>query len=170
MLTYTVTTHSAAETFQLGQRLGATLQAGQVVALHGDLGAGKTVLTQGIANGLGIAAKVTSPTFTLVNEYRRDNGDWLIHIDCYRLGNPTQADGALEAAFFGLEEILDRTDAIIVIEWAARVATLLPPDYLQITLTYDPLSADQRQLQFIAYGSQSTQVLQQLQSGRDLSS
>lgn len=162
MLTFTTTTHAAAETFQLGQQLGQRVHSGQVIALHGDLGAGKTVLTQGLANGLGITARVTSPTFTLVGEYQRPNGDWLIHIDCYRLGSPTQEDGALEAAFFGMEEILDRSDAIVVIEWAERIAPLLPVDYLQINLSYDQATPEDRQLTFIAHGPQSAEVMEQM--------
>ena len=165
-MTYTLTTHSAAETFRLGQQVGRLLPLGQVLALQGDLGAGKTVLTQGIAQGLGITARVTSPTFTLVSEYTRPNGDLLIHIDCYRLGSPTGADGALEATFFGLEEIVDRSDAIVVIEWAERVATLLPPDYLQISLSYDRITPDQRQLQLLAHGPQSAQIVERF-AGRE---
>jgi len=164
MLTFTTTTASAAETFQLGQQLGQCLSSGQVIALHGDLGAGKTILTQGLAAGLGITARVTSPPFTLVNEYPLPNGSWLLHIDCYRLGSPTQEDGALEAAFFGMEEILDRTDAIVVIEWAERVAALLPPDYLQITLSYHPTTPEERQIVFTAHGPQSALVVEQMQA------
>lgn len=163
MLTFTTTTASAAETFRLGQQLGRLLSSGRVVALHGELGAGKTVLTQGLAAGLGITARVTSPTFTLVSEYARANGDWLIHIDCYRLGTPDAEDGALEAAFFGMEEILDRPDAIVIIEWAARIASLLPPDHLQITLWYAQATPDARQVQLTAHGPQSAQVIEQLQ-------
>ena len=161
-MTYTITTLSATETFRLGQRLGHLLKSGQVIALQGDLGAGKTVLTQGIAQGLGITARVTSPTFTLVSEYTRPNGDLLIHIDCYRLGSPAQADGALEATFFGLDEIVDRSDAIVVIEWAERVAPLLPPDYLQISLRYEQATPDQRQIQLTAHGAQSTQLIERI--------
>lgn len=163
-MTYTLTTHSAAETFRLGQQVGRLLPSGQVLALQGDLGAGKTVLTQGIAQGLGITARVTSPTFTLVSEYTRPDGDLLIHIDCYRLGSPTGADGALEATFFGLEEIVDRRDAIVVIEWAERVAPLLPPDYLQINLSYDRDIPDQRQMQLIAHGPQSATIITHLEA------
>lgn len=163
LMTYTITTHSAAETFTLGQHLGPLLHSGQVIALQGELGAGKTVLTQGIAHGLGIKARVTSPTFTLVSEYTRADGDRLLHIDCYRLGSLPQADGALEAVFFGLEEIVERDDAIVVIEWAERVAALLPPDYLQISLSYDRTTPEQRQIQFIAHGLPSAQVIEQLQ-------
>ena len=167
MITYTTTTHSSTETFALGQRLGRALESGQVVALHGDLGAGKTVLTQGIAVGLGITTRVTSPTFTLVSEYQRANGDLLIHIDCYRLGSPTQDDGALEALSFGLEEIVDRADAIVVIEWAERVATLLPADHLQVALRYADATPEERQVVFTAQGPQSAVVVEQLQPKRD---
>lgn len=166
MLTFTTITHSATETFQLGQYLGQIVQRGQVIALHGDLGAGKTVLTQGLANGLGITARVTSPTFTLVGEYPRPGGGWLIHTDCYRLGSPTQEDGALEAAFFGMEEMLDRPDAIVVIEWAERIASLLPADSLQISLTYEPATPEERQIVFTAHGPQSQGVVNQLQAVR----
>lgn len=163
MGTFTTTTHSAVETFQLGQQLGQLLRAGQVIALHGDLGAGKTVLTQGLAYGLGITARVTSPTFTLVGEYARPGGGWLIHTDCYRLGNTTQEDGSLEAAFFGMEEMLDRADAIVVIEWAERIASLLPADHLQVSLSYDQATPEERQIIFTAHGPQSVQVITQLQ-------
>lgn len=161
-INYTTTTHSATATFALGQQLGRLLHSGQVLALQGDLGAGKTVLTQGIAQALGITTRVTSPTFTLVNEYTRPNGDQLIHIDCYRLGSPTQNDGAAEATFFGLEEIVERSDAIVIIEWAERVAALLPTDYLQISLSYDLATPEQRQIQVVAHGPQSAQIIERL--------
>ena len=93
-------TASAAESKALGQRLAHHLQAPIVIALHGDLGAGKTTFTQGIAAGLGIQQRVTSPTFTLVNEYTLENGWRLVHIDSYRLDRG-------EAEGIGLEEILD---------------------------------------------------------------
>lgn len=162
MMTYATESASAAETFKLGQHLGRTLRAGQVIALHGDLGAGKTVLTQGIAAGLGVQGRVTSPTFTLVGEYVCASGDVLIHVDCYRLGSPTQQDGSLEAAFFGLDELLDRTDTIVIIEWAERVAALLPSDHLQITLCYDMAMPEKRQISLTAHGPQSASVVAQL--------
>lgn len=165
MMTYVTETASAAETFALGQRLGKCLQAGQLVALYGELGAGKTVLTQGIAHGLGITERVTSPTFTLVSEYPRNNGEMLIHIDCYRLGSATEQDGSAEAASFGLEEILDRPDAIVIIEWAERVASLLPDDYLQIQLRYSVDTPEKRQITFTARGSWSAQTITRLCTG-----
>ncbi len=118
-------TASAAESKALGQRLAHHLQAPIVIALHGDLGAGKTTFTQGIAAGLGIQQRVTSPTFTLVNEYTLENGWRLVHIDSYRLARG-------EAEGIGLEEILDDERAIVVIEWADRVADLLPNERIEI--------------------------------------
>lgn len=163
MLTFTTTTHSADETFQFGQQLGQAVQSGQVIALHGDLGAGKTVLTQGLANALGITARVTSPTFTLVNEYARMDGRWLIHIDCYRFGNLPQDDSALEATFAGVAEMLDRLDAIVIIEWAERIATLLPPDYLQIDLAYTSEKPATRHITCTAHGEKSIALLTRIQ-------
>ncbi len=118
-------TASAAESRALGQRLAHHLQPPIVIALHGDLGAGKTTFTQGIAAGLGIQQRVTSPTFTLVNEYTLENGWRLVHIDSYRLDRG-------EAEGIGLEEILDDERAIVVIEWAERVAELLPNERIEI--------------------------------------
>ena len=83
-LTLELITHSAAETQELGQQLGRFLQPGHVIALVGDLGAGKTCLAQGIARGLGVENPVTSPTFIIISEYRTASGAVLYHIDCYR--------------------------------------------------------------------------------------
>ena len=130
----TFVTHSVDETREFGARLGQYLAPGTVVALSGDLGAGKTSLTQGIALGLGIDARVTSPTFTLVNEYDAGNSTRLIHMDSYRLGDSEQMIAVSEAETFGVEEMLDDEDAVVVIEWAERLASVLPPDCLKITI------------------------------------
>ncbi|MCX6044268.1 MAG: tRNA (adenosine(37)-N6)-threonylcarbamoyltransferase complex ATPase subunit type 1 TsaE [Chloroflexi bacterium] len=161
LLRYTQITYSPDATRALGQRLGQLLQAGQVIALHGDLGAGKTVFTQGIAAGLHITRRVTSPTFTLVNEYTASGDRQLIHIDSYRLGdNPSVA--AQEAATFGLEELLTTENAIVVIEWAELVATLLPPDHLKIEITSVAQDELTRQITCTALGEQSKALLQAL--------
>jgi hypothetical protein len=89
------------------------------VALHGDLGAGKTVLTRGIARGLGITEPVTSPTFTIVQEYRRADGQWLYHLDMYRIRSED------DALAFGIEEFLFAPNAVTVVEWPERIAGLL---------------------------------------------
>jgi tRNA threonylcarbamoyladenosine biosynthesis protein TsaE len=104
--------HNPAETESLGETWGRTAQRGCVIALSGDLGAGKTQLVKGIAHGLGIAACVHSPTFTLVNEYSGGRLR-LFHLDLYRLETPGQIVAA------GLEEFL-QSDGVTVIEWAEK--------------------------------------------------
>jgi tRNA threonylcarbamoyladenosine biosynthesis protein TsaE len=109
----TFISHSPAETESLGEKFGRAAQSGFVFALSGELGAGKTQFVKGLARGLGISARVHSPTFTLVNEY---NGGRLklFHLDLYRLETRTQILSA------GLEEFLE-PDGVSVIEWAERL-------------------------------------------------
>jgi tRNA threonylcarbamoyladenosine biosynthesis protein TsaE len=112
-------TGSPAETQAVGRELGLGLRLGDVVLLHGDLGAGKTTLTKGIAEALDVAEEIQSPTFTLVAEYMapalgRDG--WLVHVDLYRL------TGEPDLESIGLDEVLDRGDAVVVIEWPERSA------------------------------------------------
>ncbi|NOX62743.1 MAG: tRNA (adenosine(37)-N6)-threonylcarbamoyltransferase complex ATPase subunit type 1 TsaE [Chloroflexi bacterium] len=109
------------------KRLAQKLKSPQVVALYGDLGAGKTVVAQGIAAGLGVTAPITSPTFTLINEYDLPDGGKLFHVDCYRLNNAVE-----EAKMLGLEELFD--EGVVLIEWADRIAPLLPKRRLDIKL------------------------------------
>ena len=111
--------HSPAETIALARTLAATLRRGDVLALSGDLGAGKTHFVKGLATGLGTAASVTSPTFTLLHEYPGGRLP-LYHFDFYRL------DDADEALRIGLDEYLDG-DGACVIEWAEKFPALLPP-------------------------------------------
>ena len=117
----------AAATLALGERLGAGLPLGTVLLLRGDLGAGKTTLTQGIARGLGIADTVSSPTYTLLAEYPGRRGR-LVHADLYRL---TDAD-AVEST--GLPDLVGRTDSLLVVEWPDRWPDW-PDDAVQVTLT-----------------------------------
>ena len=105
--------HSPAETESLGERWGRDAQSGLVVALSGDLGAGKTQLVRGFARGLGVSTRVHSPTFTLVNEYTGGRLK-LFHLDLYRLETPEQVHSA------GIEEFL-KPDGVAVIEWAERI-------------------------------------------------
>lgn len=108
----TFTSHSPAETESLGERWGREAVRGLVIALTGDLGAGKTQLVKGLARGLGITARVHSPTFTLVNEYTGGRLR-LCHLDLYRLETPEQIRSA------GLDDYL-HPDGVAVIEWAER--------------------------------------------------
>lgn len=159
--TFTLISTSPAATHELGTRLGSVLQPGLVIALHGELGAGKTLLTQGVAAGLGVSERVTSPTFTLVNRYATAHGFDLVHIDCYRLGE--SADEALaEAATIGLDEILADENAAIVIEWAERVAAFLPTDHLDVTIVQPDGDTQCRQLSLQATGPASAAVLASL--------
>jgi tRNA threonylcarbamoyladenosine biosynthesis protein TsaE len=109
----TLISHSAAETEALGEQWGREAINGLVVGLTGELGAGKTQLVKGLARGLGVTARVHSPTFTLLNEYRGGRLR-LVHLDLYRLDTPEQIVAA------GLEEHLDRPDGVAVVEWAER--------------------------------------------------
>jgi tRNA threonylcarbamoyladenosine biosynthesis protein TsaE len=109
----TFISHSPAETGSLGERWGRAAQSGLVIGLSGDLGAGKTQLVKGLARGLGIAARVHSPTFTLMNEYGGGRLR-LFHLDLYRL----ETQGQIVSA--GLEEFL-QPDGVTVIEWAERL-------------------------------------------------
>jgi len=109
----TITTHSEAETATAARELGATLSAGDAVLLFGDLGAGKTAFVRGLAEGLRIDHRdVTSPTFTLVQEYRGGRLP-LVHVDLFRLDDPREIDD------LGLEEI--GADGVLAIEWAEKL-------------------------------------------------
>lgn len=141
-----------AQTVRLGVRLGELLQVGDMVCLSGDLGAGKTTLAQGVGRGWGTAVRVTSPTFTLVNQYPRlKDGRILYHIDCYRLESPG------DVATAGLEDIFDY-DGAYLIEWAERIATILPTDRLTIELSY--INETKRNLHLSATGSRSAELLE----------
>lgn len=126
---FPVTTDSVDATRALGARLAERLGPGAVVALYGDLGTGKTHLVKGIAEGLGLApTAVRSPTFTILHTY--DDGTRpLHHFDAYRVQSPD------EFVELGFEEYV-HGDGLTVIEWANRVASLLPPDTLHLTLTH----------------------------------
>jgi tRNA threonylcarbamoyladenosine biosynthesis protein TsaE len=128
--------HSADQTRRFGARLGALLQAGDLICLEGNLGAGKTCLAQGVGTGMGIAEPVTSPSFTLVAEYEPSlQALPLYHIDLYRLDAPVD-----EALGFGLDDYL-LGDGVCLVEWADRIRSVLPPERLWITLRHlDPPS------------------------------
>lgn len=112
---FSAVTSSAEETRRAGATFADLLHGGHLVLLSGDLGAGKTTFTQGIAQGLGITATVQSPTFTLVAEYGAGrSGLELVHMDLYRL------EGAVQAQSTGLDEYLDRPDSVTVVEWPER--------------------------------------------------
>lgn len=137
-----LTSRSADETRRIGEIIGGELRSGDVVLLHGDLGAGKTTLTQGIARGLGVADYVQSPTFTLVGEHAGRDADGveiaLHHLDLYRL------DDVAELESFGYDQYLEPVAAVSVIEWPERAGGWLPDRYLLVELIAD--IGDRRQL------------------------
>ena len=118
-------TNNSEETMALGENLGKTCQGGEVILLLGNLGAGKTCFTQGIARGLGVRGKVNSPTFNLMKVYKIKSGV-LCHIDAYRLNSGN------DLIAIGLDDYLGKKDAIVVIEWAERVKDIWPKDKIKI--------------------------------------
>ena len=123
----TVTTRSAEETIKLGEKIARRLKSGDIVALSGDLGAGKTTLVKGIAKGLGVKnyRYVNSPSFVLVKEYKGKIP--LFHFDIYRLNNLKDIED------IGYEDYLAR-DGVVVIEWSSKMARILPKKHFGIAL------------------------------------
>ena len=130
-------TRNEAETEALGQRLAAVLSPGAVVAYRGGLGMGKTAFTRGLARGLGCRGRVTSPTFTIVNEY--DGPTPLFHFDMYRLPD---ADALFD---IGWEDYLDR-GGVCAVEWSEQVAEALPPEAVRVTIARCPDHEDWRSI------------------------
>lgn len=147
-----IDTHSEAETDRWGGRLAQALEPGLAVALVGNLGAGKTRLVKAVARGAGIEpGDVTSPTFVLVQEYQ---GIWpLYHFDTYRLTHPEGfADLGIDEYFAG--------EGVCFVEWADRVAALLPPDHLRIEI--ETTGIQSRRFVVQSLGPRSARVLQRL--------
>ncbi len=119
------TSRSFDETVSLGEKIGMTLIAGDIVALRGDLGAGKTSITKGIAKSLGITEDITSPTYTIVSEYSGSLP--LYHMDMYRIG------GMEEFEMLGVEELLFGS-GVSLIEWSERIVEYLPEDCKSISI------------------------------------
>ena len=124
-----IETHSAQETFALGQRIGLEALPGQVYTLIGDLGVGKTVFTQGVADGLGITEPVNSPTFTIVQIYEEGRMPFY-HFDVYRIGDVEEMEEiGYEDCFYG--------EGLCLIEWANLIEEILPEHYRPVTIEKD---------------------------------
>ncbi|MCC6605518.1 MAG: tRNA (adenosine(37)-N6)-threonylcarbamoyltransferase complex ATPase subunit type 1 TsaE [Anaerolineae bacterium] len=143
---------SVEQTTRLGVRLGELLQTHDLVCLSGDLGAGKTALARGIGRGWGSGLRVTSPTFTLVNEYpRMSDGRILYHIDCYRL------EATADRYTVGLEDVLEGNGAVMI-EWPEMIEPMLPEDRLWVKMSY--VSETRRKLHITAAGDRSAELLE----------
>ena len=137
-----------------GEALGRLVAGGDVIALVGELGAGKTSFTRGLAIGAGVDPDdVASPTFALVNEYRGRLA--VAHADLYRLERERELDE------IGWDELVERRDAVVVVEWADRFARRLPADHLRVTLAYD---GDARALEAAATGPRARALLDRWQA------
>lgn len=138
------------ETEKFGLFLGENLNPGDVVCLNGDLGAGKTTLTKSIAKGLGIDDYVTSPTFTIVNEYYGKTD--LYHIDTYRL------DDKIDVDYLGFDEYF-YSDGVTIVEWAEKIRDALPEEYMEINIkSHD----DKRDLEIKYLGNRFDELKEKL--------
>lgn len=152
-MTSEIIVQTAEELIELGATLGSLLRGGETIELVGDIGAGKTTLTKGLARGMGIAEEVQSPTFTLSRVYDAPNGRRLAHYDFYRLNNA----GIMQAE---LAEVVQDARTVTVIEWAAVVGDVLPDDTLRITICVQ--ADDTRRLELEAGGECSKHIVQEL--------
>jgi tRNA threonylcarbamoyladenosine biosynthesis protein TsaE len=144
-------TKSLDETRALGTKIGASIEAATVIALIGDLGSGKTAFVQGLAAGLGVPGHVTitSPTFTLVNEY--PGRKRLFHVDLYRIEQPDEIETV------GLDEIL-YGDGVVAVEWAEKLSGQLPGPFIEIHIDY--VSETSRKFTIQAHGRRETGLLE----------
>lgn len=151
-------TKSSAQTIKLGKAIGRLLGPGQVVALMGDLGAGKTTLTKGLSSGLGVEdpSTVMSPSFVLIREY--EGRLPVYHFDLYRLDNLDQVEGlGYEEYFYG--------QGLTIIEWADKIKDLLPEEYLSIELSTadEEKGINTRNIKIISHGRQYRDIVTELQ-------
>ncbi|QHE54177.1 tRNA (adenosine(37)-N6)-threonylcarbamoyltransferase complex ATPase subunit type 1 TsaE [Pontibacillus sp. HMF3514] len=147
--TFTIQTQSPDETMDLSSRLGTLLQEGDVLTLEGDLGAGKTTFTKGLAKGLDVKRTVNSPTFTIVKEYKGRLP--LYHMDVYRLEDSDE-DIGFDEYFYG--------NGVSVIEWAHFIEEFLPSNRLDIRLSY--LEGDMRSIKLMPKGDHYIRVCEEL--------
>ncbi len=144
--------HSPDQTRRLGIHLGVFLRPGDVIGLEGNLGSGKTTLVQGIAQGWGVLDPVSSPTYVIVNEYRRADEQRLFHLDAYRL------EGVFDAEILDFDRMLSQGP--VVIEWVERVEAVLPEAYLRIHLDYTGM--EHRSMMLNPYGERFMKIVENL--------
>lgn len=151
-----IISYSGEQTQRLGVRLGSLLQAGDIICLSGDMGAGKTVFSSGIGRGWGAASPMSSPTFNLVHQHQREkDGQILYHIDCYRLKTGEDIDS------IGLDDILGG-QGVVILEWPEHIQSLLPDERLWIHLRV--LELTRRNLVFEATGERYQALVEQFRT------
>jgi len=135
-------TNSFEETQQIGENFAHLLEGGEIVALYGDLGSGKTTFVQGLAKGLGITRNINSPTFIIAREYSIKNQESsikeFVHIDLYRI------ESKKEVMNLGLSDLFNNSESVVAIEWAEKVRDLLPQKRIEVHFTY--LEDDKRKI------------------------
>lgn len=150
---FTLTTQSPEETMALGEKLGQLLRPSEVITLTGDLGAGKTHFSKGVGQGLGVADHITSPTFTIINEYKGRLPFY--HIDAYRIADSDEVfDLGIEEYLFG--------QGVTLIEWPQVLKEVLPEQILAIEITKDAKREDMRYLNFYPIGSRYEDLVREL--------
>ena len=154
MVKFEYISNSPSDTQTLGEKIGDSLRGGSIIALMGELGCGKTLLTRGISVGLGVPLRqVNSPTFVLVNEYRGRLP--VSHMDLYRLSN------IQEGFEIGVLDYLTRAESgVIVVEWAEKILSLLPDTYLQVQ--FEVISPMKRRLLLSGIGEKFNYLLRGL--------
>ena len=153
---FTIITSGADETRRVGAAMGRAAQAGDVILLHGELGAGKTTLTQGIAWGAGTSGYAHSPTFVLVHEYA--GRVKVYHLDLYRIDG-----GELEAHDLAIDELL--ADGACVVEWAERAPGVFPPGHVRVELGFGQ-APDDRRITLHAEGKRAERLVEALRGVR----
>ena len=151
-----VLSKSEAETKKIGQKLGQIIKKNKgsvIIGLIGDLGGGKTTFVKGIASGLGVKGSITSPTFTLLKEYKTKDLN-LYHFDFYRLKDINDAKN------LGLEEYFEKSRSIVIIEWADRIKNILPDE--KIIIEFDFISQNERRLTLKAKGKIPKELIKKI--------
>lgn len=145
--------HNENETKEIASKLASKLDRGDIIVLSGDLGSGKTKFTEGFLSHWGLEDEISSPTFTIVNEHKKDDTN-IYHLDVYRLADMGE--------FYSIGGTEYFTNGICVIEWGELIEDILPQNYIKISFSKDDNDYSIRYLDFKAYGERLTKVIKEL--------